>query len=85
MAIVNCKPVYSLIYYIYYSVASILLFVLYCYVHVQLSCINPDMNGKIYGSLASTLGLAAISIESDMNRRICGALLQFGCYQHRHA
>ena len=34
------------------------------------------------GSMVLLYGLAAINI--DMNGRICGALVQFGCYQHRH-
>ena len=24
------------------------------------------------------------AINTDMNGKVCGALVQFGCYQHRH-
>ena len=25
-----------------------------------------------------------VTINIDVNGRVCGALVQFGCYQHRH-
>ena len=27
---------------------------------------------------------SSAAINTDMNGRVCGALVQFGCYQHRH-
>ena len=38
--------------------------------------------------LTKTLSLPAFvsldTISIDMNGRVCGALVQFGCYQHKH-
>ena len=45
--------------------------ILYTYIH---AC-----TGKIYGALVQ-FG----SINIHMNERVCGALVQLGCYQHKH-
>ena len=36
------------------------------------------MNGNIYGELK----YSATTVSIDLNGRVCGALVLFGCYQH---
>ena len=54
---------------------------LWCSSSYSSAAINTDMNRVKDLWCSSTVRLLS---TIDTNGRVCGALVQFGCYQHRH-
>ena len=63
-------------------------FLLLLYAISQVERFVPPMSKLHVHVHVHACGMAAyivyVHVHVDMNGRICGALLQFGCYQHRH-
>ena len=59
-----------------------------CILHVQAFTIHVIISLQFFvshsGQWSPRTRTCTTAINTDMNGRVCGALVQFGCYQHRH-